>query len=294
MDIRLFESFVLIAETGSLTAASLKSNYSQSTLSGHLHALESYYGVPLVDRQGRGVELNKNGQLVLPYARRMLQILAESRIAVDISKNDFPQLRIGISSHTLNRMLQHGLLKVSKAYPETKITIQYFYGVKELDEALAAGRIHVGLAHSAISEQSTENRYVESLGQIPVLWVGHRALVNRYCLPQQIHQMPVIGYSPESAYYLMMNKSGWPEIRLPQFQFSDTEAVYQAVSNGIGISLLPEPMVRKDIERGEIIQLQGFKPVQLKISMVCQRTIVKRSEIQYLIKALRTSIDEVR
>ena len=54
MDLKQLKTFILVAETGSLSKASDRLRLAQPSLSRHIRMLEATVGVPLFARTGRG------------------------------------------------------------------------------------------------------------------------------------------------------------------------------------------------------------------------------------------------
>lgn len=77
MNLRQLEVFVATARTGSTRAAAGRIARSQSAASAALAELEAALGGLLFDRVGRRLQLNENGQALLPRARALLEQAAE-------------------------------------------------------------------------------------------------------------------------------------------------------------------------------------------------------------------------
>src|SRR4051812_15503359 len=78
MDLKQIESFVRVAELGSLTRAGFQLGVTQPSLSRQIRALEQEFGERLLYRNGRGVTLTDVGKSLLPHFH---SILAEVRAA---------------------------------------------------------------------------------------------------------------------------------------------------------------------------------------------------------------------
>jgi len=70
-DWTLIQSFVAVAETGSLSAAARRLGRSQPTLGRQIHLLEQELETQLFERHARGLRLSETGAELLPMARQM-------------------------------------------------------------------------------------------------------------------------------------------------------------------------------------------------------------------------------
>ena len=80
-DWSLVQSFLAVAETGSLSAAARELGRSQPTLGRQVQALETDLGVSLFDRHARGLKLSAAGQQLLPMAQQMLAAMRQLSLA---------------------------------------------------------------------------------------------------------------------------------------------------------------------------------------------------------------------
>jgi DNA-binding transcriptional LysR family regulator len=71
-------TFIAIAETGSFTRAADVVAKTQSAVSMQMRRLEERVGKPLFAREGRQSRLSAEGERLLPYARRIMKLQAET------------------------------------------------------------------------------------------------------------------------------------------------------------------------------------------------------------------------
>jgi DNA-binding transcriptional LysR family regulator len=88
LDLQKLETFRVVAQTHNFTRAAAELGYSQSSVTGHIQALERELGAPLFERHrfSRTVVLTRVGRRVLEYAGRLLSLAAEVRAAVEREK----------------------------------------------------------------------------------------------------------------------------------------------------------------------------------------------------------------
>ena len=93
LDLRALEIFRAVAVEGSVSKAARKLNRVQSNISTRIKQLEQQVGKDLFVRRHRGLSLTPDGELLLPYAERLLQLSMEA-------------------SETLNEGRPHGLFRI--------------------------------------------------------------------------------------------------------------------------------------------------------------------------------------
>ena len=82
MNITQLTYFQHLAKRQHLLQTAEALHVSPSTLSASLKSLEEELGTPLFDRRGRGMQLNRQGKLLLPYVEQAFALLAQGEQAV--------------------------------------------------------------------------------------------------------------------------------------------------------------------------------------------------------------------
>jgi len=76
--LQTLQSFSVVADTGSFTAAANQLNISQSAISRQIQLLEHYFGCSLFDRHTRKVLLTEQGRALLPIINGLMASLKSS------------------------------------------------------------------------------------------------------------------------------------------------------------------------------------------------------------------------
>ncbi|ABB06515.1 LysR substrate-binding domain-containing protein [Burkholderia lata] len=97
LDTSLLHTFVAIADVRSFTGAGRRLNLSQSAVSAQIVRLEEQVGRALLVRNTRSVSLTEHGQMLLGYARAMLNLSDEARTRLGTGNAVDVTLRIGAS-----------------------------------------------------------------------------------------------------------------------------------------------------------------------------------------------------
>lgn len=119
MDLVQLEYFKAVAESGHLTNAAKKLNVAQPALSVSISRLESEVGVPLFDRVGRGIYLNKCGEIYLDYVNQVLDTMERAQHAVTAyCERQENILNLGIVSKPFSQMV---LMRFKENFPNSRI-----------------------------------------------------------------------------------------------------------------------------------------------------------------------------
>lgn len=84
MNVELLKAFVAVAESQSISEASIKLCKTQSTITKSVQRLEQLLGGDLLDRKGSGLTLTRRGQLILNSA---LEIIRNEKALISLSKS---------------------------------------------------------------------------------------------------------------------------------------------------------------------------------------------------------------
>jgi DNA-binding transcriptional LysR family regulator len=82
LDLLKLRTFQVVAATRNFTRAAAELGYSQSSVTGHIQALERELGTSLFDRASKTVVLTEAGHRTLEYANRLLALADEAKAAV--------------------------------------------------------------------------------------------------------------------------------------------------------------------------------------------------------------------
>ena len=95
LDTDQLRSFLAIVDTGSFTRAAERVHKTQSAVSMHIRRLEEQLGCALFVKQGRGARLTDEGERLIEFARRIVQVEAGAFAA--LSRNGLRgAVRLGI------------------------------------------------------------------------------------------------------------------------------------------------------------------------------------------------------
>ncbi|MYR59618.1 LysR family transcriptional regulator, partial [Streptomyces sp. SID625] len=137
-------TFLAVSQTLSFTRAARRLGLRQSTVSQHVRRLEDATGRALFTRDTHSVELTEDGEAMLGFARRILEV-HEQATAFFTGTRVRGRLRFGASEDFVLTRLPEILEGFRHAHPEVDLELTVELS-GTLHEQLAAGKLDLVLA----------------------------------------------------------------------------------------------------------------------------------------------------
>jgi DNA-binding transcriptional LysR family regulator len=122
LDTDQLRSFLAIVDTGSFTRAAERVNKTQSAVSMHIRRLEEQLDCALFVKQGRGARLSEEGEKLIDFARRMMQVEASAFAALS-RKGLNGRIRFGIPDDYAEFYLADILGRFYQRHPAVEISV---------------------------------------------------------------------------------------------------------------------------------------------------------------------------
>lgn len=237
-------------------------------MSQHIAALENELGVKLLDRTGRGALLTEGGKLLLEHARRVVAGAREIEPAMRRFRGvEEAELRVGGSNIPGDHMIPEILPLFLARHPGVRLTLLQGDSREILDK-VAREEVEIGIIGSRFDD---EGFAFTPLGRDEIRLIAGsahplagRGPVGIDVLARQefIMREPGSGTARTIAHALA-GAGVAPATLAVRASLGSNEAVKHAVASGLGVSFLSEISVRKELGRGELVEI----PVDgLKIS----------------------------
>ncbi|MBV9878430.1 MAG: LysR family transcriptional regulator [Verrucomicrobia bacterium] len=257
-DLSLLRTFVCIVESGSISAAARRLKDAQSTLSRQLRLLEKHSGAALLRRDTHGMSLTESGQRLLLDARNMLahaeeadQRLREGQTTLSGHLRLFATIDLGQSIVT--RLVSRFLQINPNVTAELGLSSRPLRMIQEgCDVAMLPGKI------------TDESVIARPVGQMVLQLAASPSLVKvrpPVKEPADLEAWPWItvgGHQFWNTKELTLSARNRPDqtIHLSPLLISEgVTSIREAVRDGLGVSVLPEFLIREDVRRGRLVRL---------------------------------------
>jgi DNA-binding transcriptional LysR family regulator len=244
MNIQKYMAFVKTIEYGSFTKAAEALNYTQSGISRMIKDLEIEWGISLLERGRAGVSLTSDGLKLMPQLKRICNeqeiLLTQIEELHDIQTGI---IRIGTFSSVATHWLPNMIKIFQKDY--AKIDFELLLGdYTEIESWILEGRVDFGFLRLP-TKAELETVFLEQDRLMVVIPENHPlADCDKFPINELMN-------SP----FMLLEKGAKAEISeifekhhiSPQVHFTtwDDYAIMSMVENGLGISILPELILKR-------------------------------------------------
>lgn len=262
MNTRHLETFVWSARLGSFSAAALKLNTTQPAVSMRIQQLEKSLNLILFNRIRRAIHLTPKGREFLVYAERIVALANEAQTRLGDPKMLVGQVHLGVTETIALTWLPDLLARLSEKFPGVVVdlTIDLTAGIWK---RLEAGDLDVALLPGPVSGPRLAS---VPLGTVRYAWMASPRLniPRRRLSPKDLAAWPVITLSQDSILYDRIDdwfrKNGVEPRRM---QVCNSLGVVTVLTlQGLGISLLPPSIFRREMERGELTVVNAVPPLE--------------------------------
>ncbi|PAD89765.1 LysR family transcriptional regulator [Niallia circulans] len=253
MDLQTLKVFQTVAKLGSISQAARELQYAQSNITMKIQQLEAELQTTLFYRHNRGTALTAKGRMLLTYAEKIFHLIEETKSVMNDDQSPKGPLMIGSMETTAAVRLPVLFSKYLKNYPDVDLTLktgstkENILGVLnyKLDGAFVAGPI-------ANTELIQKDVFEEEL--ILVTNPVHSPIFTI----EDIQDETLLVFRPGCSYRERLEQWFRTEGACPKkmMEFGTLDGIIGCVTAGLGISMLPQSVVAKQITEGTLRQHQ--------------------------------------
>lgn len=263
-ELRALELLVVVARTGSLSAAAGELGITQQAASSRLRTMESLVGEPLVVRTRRGSELTPTGELVVQWASRVVEAAHHLDAGITALRTD-RRGHLGIAaSLTIAEHLLPGWLvavrarQLSLGQEPTEVTMTATNS-ERVAELVQSGEVDLGFVEGPDAPEGLRHRLVGTDALLVVVGPTHpwAARSSRRVTAQRLATTPLVVREAGSGTRMVLERAlEGLEVAAPALELSSTAAVRAAVAAGAGPAALGAHAVRDDLASGRLVSIQ--------------------------------------
>lgn len=262
-ELRALELLVVVARTGSLSAAAAELGITQQAASSRLRTTEALVGEPLLTRTPRGSELTPTGELVVEWASRVLAAANELDAGIAALRTDRRGHLSVASSLTIAEHLLPGWLvalrsrQLSAGLTPTEVTMRATNSERVAD-LVRSGEVELGFVEGPSAPDGLRHRLVGTDELVVVVGRGHPwSTRSRPVTAAALAATPLVVREEGSGTRLVLERALREHaFATPALELSTTAAVRAAVAAGAGPAALGAHAVRDDLASGRLVRVK--------------------------------------
>jgi DNA-binding transcriptional LysR family regulator len=252
-----------VVELGGVAEAGRELHIGQPAVTKRLRTLDNCYGVPLMQRKGRRLELTPAGEKVYTYARLALDhqtTLLEDLASMRVGQN---RLRLEVTSAIGEHMLPELLLQFADLHPAYRIESRMGYS-RRIQTRLATGLADLALLEQApdhpdiLVQKWLDDELLLVCGQKHPYWGSDLLPI------EELQRLSYVLREPSSSMRITLDKA-LADIGIDQLpiamEVGSTDTIVEMLQRGKHVSFLPRFVVEEMLSGESLyhIKIQGLR-----------------------------------
>lgn len=289
MDIRLLKTFCVVAKLENITQAAELLNFTQPTVSAQIRTLEEHFEVQLFERIGKKLYITEAGKSLIEPLERILSIYDETVTQIKCF-SEVHYTRIGISTSYINYLLSPALLQLQTSSSAGRINVEICLNSSCVLAGINNNKYDIGIIHDFVSEKCIHTVMIHSE---ELVWVGHKNMM-REKDGSKIDDYPIINFRQGCTFRMLcdnlLQKSGLHST----FEYSDFDSVKNAMTEGLGIALLPRMVVESlSKENNNFYIFNELSNVKVPLFAITRKDKYLSATVHALVKILQERNDTI-
>lgn len=260
MELQQLRYFVAVVDSGRFTAAARALRVAQPSVSKQVRKLESELGAILLERRKAGIALTDAGEILLPWARRVLADIDGARSEVaGLASLERGRLSVGATPSLSTVLLPRVLASFHAAHPGVALSVVEA-GSRDLVDRLASGDLDLALVILPVPREERFDTTPLLREELVLAVAKHHPLARRRTVKiGELRGMPLVmfrdGYDLRSATIAACEQAGFH----PTFAIEGAEmdGVLRMTAAGMGIAVVPSMVVERG---GPLVAVRIVQP----------------------------------
>ncbi len=262
-DLNALAALTAVVELGGVAEAGRALHIGQPAVTKRLRALDKCYGVPLMQRDGRRLELTEAGEHVYSYARLVLNHQTSLLDDLESLRAGRDILRLETTFDIGDNLLPDLLLRFSENYPQYRIETRMGY-TRRIQTRLATG-----LSDLALLEQAPDHPHIlvqkwQDDELLLVCGPGHALWDSEIISLDVLQELKFVMREGRSSMRASLDAAlrGIGIERLPiLMEVGSTDTIVEMLQHGKHVSILPRFAIENELRDGALyhIKMQGLR-----------------------------------
>jgi LysR family transcriptional regulator, transcriptional activator of the cysJI operon len=250
MDVRDLQVFLSVSKHLNYTRAGEEINLSQPSVSVRIHQLESELRVKLFEQLGKKVVLTDAGQLLVPYANRVIAAIDDAHHAIDeLQGLERGSLRIGASTTPGMYLVPQVVARFKRSHPKIDIHLR-IKDTREVEDGVLNNEFDFGFVggHLAAAEVSAHAWLTDEL--LLVVSPDHRLTNKKTVRKQDLEgESFIVRESGSATRATIVTQLQQANFELETvIEMENPESIKKAVQSGLGIAFISKFAIATELK----------------------------------------------
>jgi DNA-binding transcriptional LysR family regulator len=254
LDLHKLNIFLAIARLRNFTRAAEQLHMTQPTVSQQLAALEAAIGTPLMERDTRALKLTSAGEALLPYAEKMIELSTEAVEAVRAAAGlEEITLRLGVGHVLATYLLPDLLNRFRESFPTYRVRITVG-NTGDLLPLLIANSIDMALVGSPALHPEVMTQPFRRDRLVVIVAPGDEWATRTAIDAPELLTRVFLTREPGSALHATLERFFNADALDADnvILLGETEAIKRSVEAGVGVGLIQEIAVEREVASGSL------------------------------------------
>ncbi|MDO4587668.1 MAG: LysR family transcriptional regulator [Planctomycetia bacterium] len=262
MNVDTFRIFCDVIFHQSFSRGASANNISQSAATQSIHRLEKELGAQLVDRSKRPFALTPEGQVCYEGFREILEtydniVMRVQSLHIQVGGLIRVAAIYSVGLHDMSKCMRDFM----KAFPKAKIRLEFLHPQK-VYQAVINSEVDLGVVSYPISSPEINVIPLRSEEMVVVVPPNHSLAKKKSLTIDQLDGTDFVAFDRD----LFIRKETDRQFRQRGvrvnvvMEFDNIETIKQAIQVGIGISILPVPTVKEDVDSEKMVAIPLTSP----------------------------------
>lgn len=281
--------FIVVVEKGNFSRAAEELHMTQPAVSQYIQVLERSMGTRLLERSNKYVRLNRAGEIVYHHAKEIVGVYTRmENLLDDLMNRASGSLTIGASYTFGEYVLPHILADLHKKYPLIQPAI-IIHNTKEIAELVLSHQLDVGIVEGDYKHEALHiEPFAEDRMNVVVSADHPLAQLEQVSMSDLSNETWIvreIGSGTREAADKWLSEN---EVQpLNKMEFGSIQIIKESVEAGLGITLLSQLAIRKELQLGTLKIVKGVPSLIRQFSILIQKTPFRTKALDVLLKSLR-------
>ncbi|MBX5435768.1 MAG: LysR family transcriptional regulator [Alicyclobacillaceae bacterium] len=280
----MYRTFVRIVESQTLVKAAEALHVTQPTLTRHIHQLEQRVGLPLFDRSGKRLTLNRAGELMYEYAKRCIAL--EERMRDELGQLADPEVGtvlVGAGLTPSIYLLPPVFAEYRLRHPKVKFQVRTGSS-RQVCAMLAQREVDIGIVTTV---EDGPDWVLTPLIQDDLLLVvspNHPLATAGPVSMRTVCRHPFVLMREGSGLRRIVSElAAQHGVSLEVAMETDSlESMNRLVQHGVGVAVLPRSSVQDDIAESRLVVVELTEPLPSRtITLVARRGLMPACAAQF-------------